>query len=133
MLEIKDDGKYGDNVKYIEITSPEVKKLARTDEGMYFDNALKVSGSWDSTKKFIDGPEGGNDPFLGEKYYFIVFSVDNQMFSFYFLPVINNDRQDWVNALPDPQVAFPITFGPEAKIAPIKAVAGISFTCTKIY
>ena len=133
MLEIKNDGKYSDNVKYIEITSLEVKKLARTDDGMYFDNALKVLGAWDSTKKVIDGPEGGNDPFLGEKYYFIVFSVDNQMFSFYFLPIINSDGLDWINAYPEPHVAFPITFGTEAKRAPIKAVAGISFTCTKIY
>lgn len=133
MLTIKNDGKYGDNLKYVELTDVEVKKLARTQSGEYYNNALKVSGAWHYRSVFIEGPEGGHDPFLGEKYYSIVFSVDNQMFSFHMLPVVNSDGSDWADKFESQKAAFPISFGGDEWTPPIKEITGINFTNIGIY
>ncbi|HEK2896778.1 hypothetical protein [Proteus terrae] len=94
MLVIKDDGKYAQ--EYIELTSDQVKGMARTPLGEYYQGALLISIIRRSVPGSV-GPIGHQqqDPILGRDNYFVVFCFENKLFLYSFIPVINSTRDDW--------------------------------------
>ncbi|WP_195433100.1 hypothetical protein [Morganella morganii] len=100
MFTIGTDDKYNSGFNYIEMTASEAKALAMTKIGCRYQNALIISKFWRYAPKNIATNEPGTTEFmedivLGEKFYFIVFCVDNHLFYFFINPKVSDDGKSW--------------------------------------
>ncbi len=122
MLVIKDDGKYAQ--EYVELTSDQIKGMVRTPLGEYYQGALLISVIRRSFPKPV-GPTGHwqQDPILGRDNYFVVFCLENKLFLYNFIPVINSTRDDWST---DDASAYPMDVAQNEDYM-IKMVQGIDF------
>ena len=122
MLTIKNNGK--DTQEYVELTSDQIKEMVRTPLGEYYQGALIISIIRRSFPEYV-GPIGHwqKDPILGRDSYFVVFCLENKLFLFPFIPVINSARDDWST---DDALAYPMDVAP-GEDDMIKMVQGFDF------